>query len=393
MTVFRALTIALVMTLPATGCTWINSWLRGEDNRAPPAELTDIENPIPIQRLWETTIGSGAGGRFVKLMPAVDQGRVFAASVDGRLVALSADSGDTVWKHKTGLPISAGIGLSDDLVLVGTSSGWVVAFGREDGKEVWRTPVSSEVLATPRADEGIVVVRTVDGKFLGLNAQTGKRLWTYQYTVPVLTLRGTAPPVLAQGVVISGLDTGRLLVLSLREGVPLFEKSIAPPRGRTELERIVDIDAEPRIVGNVLFIAAYQGNLSAIDLRSGDTLWTRDLSTYAGLDAADGRVYVADARDVVWALNWHNGGPVWKQEGLSDRALSAPVANGDYVVVGDFEGYLHWLAADSGRLVGRVEADDEGIVTPPVVNGETLYVFGKGGTLSAFRVGTKTAGI
>ena len=391
MTLIRCILLTLILTLPASGCTWVNSWLRGEDNRAPPAELTDIENPIPIQRIWETTVGSGAGGSFVKLAPAVEQDRVFAASFDGRLVALNADSGEAIWKNKTGLSISAGVGLSDNLVLVGTSDGLAVAFGREDGKEVWRTQLSSEVLATPRAGEGIVVVRTVDGKLMGLKAQTGERLWTYQYSVPVLTLRGTAPPLLAQDVVISGLDTGRLLVLSLREGVPLFEKSIAPPRGRTELERIVDIDAEPRIIGNVLFIAAYQGNVSAIDLRSGDTLWTRDLSTYAGLDAADGRVYVADARDAVWALDWRNGGSVWKQEVLSGRALSAPVANGDYVVVGDFEGYLHWLAADSGELVGRVEADDEGIVAAPVVSGGILYVFGKGGTLSAFRAGTKTA--
>lgn len=384
------LILILAALLPAAGCS---SWLLGSDNRPPPAELAKIDNPIPIARLWKARVGSGTDGAFVKLIPAVADGQVYAASFDGTVTALGADDGAVRWEVEIDLPISAGVGLSDDLVLVGTPEGQVIALRRENGKQVWAAQMPSEVLAAPRAAEGMVVVRTVDGNLVGLDAATGERRWSYHYTVPVLTLRGAAPPLLAQGVVICGLDTGRVLVLSLQEGIPLFEKTIVPPRGRTELERMVDIDAEPKVVGNVLFVATYQGNVSALDLRNGDTLWTRDLSSHAGLEADAGRVYVSDAGDTVWALDWRNGDPLWKQEGLSNRNLSAPVVSDDYLVVGDFEGYLHWLARDSGRMVGRVEVDDDGIGVPPAVAGDTLYVLGNGGTLSALRVDTRTAGL
>jgi outer membrane protein assembly factor BamB len=263
-----------------------------------------------------------------------------------------------------------------------------VALNQDDGAEAWRAQVSSEILAAPRGAEGVVVVRTVDGKFTGLDARSGERLWVYSHTVPVLTLRGTAAPLLVQGVAIAGLDTGKLLVLSLRDGQPRWEKSIAPPRGRTELERMVDIDSEPRIAESVLYVTAYQGNITAIDLRSGNTLWSRDFSSYAGLDVDGRRVYISDNDDAVWALDRRNGGALWKQAELTGRKLSAPVASEDYIVVGDFEGYLHWLNKDDGKVVGRVRADSKGIATAPIVRGGNLYVLGKGGTLSAFRVGS-----
>ena len=377
----------LAMVLLVAGCS---PWFLGSDNRTPPTELVDIQNPLHIEKLWQTEVGSGADGAFVKLTPAVADGRIYAASHDGVVVALNATSGALVWKVKTKRSISAGVGLSEQFVLLGTPKGQVIAIQREDGKEAWQAQVSSEVLAAPRAADGVVVVRTVDGKFIGLDAASGTRLWTYQYTVPVLSLRGTSPPVLAQGVVISGLDTGKLLVLSLREGVPLFEKTIAPSRGRTELERMVDIDAEPKVVGSVLFIAAYQGNISAVDLRNGNIVWTREGSSYAGLDAEPGYVFVADTEDTILALNWRDGESLWQQTGLTGRQLSTPVIDGEYVVVGDFEGYLHWLAKDSGKLVGRVEVDDEGILSAPVSSGNVIYVYGKGGALSAFQVGTAT---
>ena len=376
-----------VLILLSSGCSWINSYLAGADNAPPPAELRPIEQSITIQKLWETRVGSGTGGAFIKLSPVIDQDRVYAASHDGRVAALDAASGRVLWEVKTGLPITAGVGLGDGLVLVGTGKGQVIALREEEGEEAWRAQVSSEILAAPRAAEGVVVVRTVDGQFTGLDARTGARLWGYTYTVPVLTLRGTAPPLLAQGVALAGLDTGKLLVLSLNDGTPVWEKTISPPRGRTELERLVDIDAEPRVVDSHLFVAAYQGNITAIDLRNGNTLWSRDFSSHAGLDVDTQRVYVADASDAVWALDQGNGSALWKQAELAGRTLSAPVASDHYVVVGDSQGYLHWLDKDDGKVVGRVRADGRGITVAPAVHRDTLYVLGDGGTLGAFQVG------
>ena len=381
------LILLLVLSLFSAGCGFINSYLRGSDNRIPPAKLMPIERPIAIQALWNVQVGRGQGKGFIKLAPAVDGGRVYAASHDGVVMAIDAGTGQIIWNMQTKLPISAGVGLGDDVLLVGTGEGEVLALYRQTGKEAWRAKVSSEVLAAPRAAQGIAVVRTVDGKFIGLDARSGEQRWLYSYTVPALTLRGSAPPVLDQGLVISGLETGRLLVLSLANGAPVSARMIAPPRGRTELDRMVDIDTEPRVIGAVLYVTAYQGNITAIDLRSGNTLWSRDFSSFSGLEGDDRRVYIPDENDALWALDRLNGDTLWRQEALTGRFLSRPASVGDYVVVGDYEGYLHWLAKSDGRLAGRVRADSRGIAAAPVVQGDTLFVLGKGGTLSAFRAG------
>lgn len=380
--------LILALILIGSGCSWLN--ISGTDKAEPPAELVVIQQPISINQLWETQVGSGTGGAFIKLTPAVTEERVYAASHDGVVMAVDAHSGETAWKIETKRPISAGVGLGNGLVLVGTSQGEVLALNVENGEEAWRAQVSSEILASPRVAEGVAVIRTVDGKFIGLDALSGTRLWVYEYTVPVLTLRGSAPPLLAQGVAIAGLDTGRLLVLSLRDGVPVWEKTIAPPRGRTELERMVDIDTELRVVGGILYVAAYQGKITAIDLRDGSTLWSQNLSSHAGLDADARGIYVVDEEDVVWALDRGNGITLWKQEALTRRSLSTPVVSDDYIVVGDFEGHLHWLARDSGSVVGRSRASKKGVSTPPVTGGDTIYVLGDGGMLSAFQAQGET---
>jgi len=190
-----------------------------------------------------------------------------------------------------------------------------------------------------------------------------------------------------QGLVVAGLDTGKLLVLSVDKGLPLTEKTIAAPRGRTEIERMIDIDSEPKVIGDTLYLAAYRGNVAAIDMRGGSLVWTRDVSSHAGLDADAGQVYVSDDTDAVVALERRSGGTLWKQPELTGRRLSAPAATEDYVVVGDFEGYLHWLNKDSGRIVGRIRASSAPILAPPLAAGSVVFVYGKGGTLSAFRAG------
>ncbi|MEZ5581540.1 MAG: outer membrane protein assembly factor BamB [Candidatus Competibacteraceae bacterium] len=378
--------LALVLTV--AGCGTINRYLAGTDNSIPPADLVPIENPITVEELWTTRVGSGTDGSFIKLRPALAEGTLYAASHDGVVTALDAQGGAALWSVDTELPISAGVGLGEGLVLVGTSDGEVLALAQTSGEEIWRVQVSSEILASPRAASGVVVVRTVDGKFFGLDARTGQQLWLYSHTVPVLTLRGTAAPLLDQNVAVSGLDTGKLLVLSLSDGQLIWEKTIAPPQGRTELERLVDIDTEPRIVGEVLFVTAYQGNITAINVRNGNTLWARDFSSHAGLDADSNGVYIVDEEDTVWSIDRFNGNALWRQPELKGRRLSAPVVSEDYVIVGDFEGYLHWLRKDDGKIVGRVRADNEGVTTSPVQRGETLYVLGAGGDLSAYRIGS-----
>jgi outer membrane protein assembly factor BamB len=376
--------LLLPVLLATNGCGGL-PFLSDEDNTIKPAELQPVEAAVSLQQRWSTGASSGNGEGFARLRPALEAERLFVAGYKGDVTALDAASGQVLWRNDVDLPISAGVGAGNGLVLVGTSDGDVLALRQSDGEEAWRARVPSEVLATPQVAEGIVVVRTIDGNFTALDAGSGQRLWGYSYSVPALSLRGTSTPLIAQGVVLSGLDTGKLLVLQLQSGAPVWEKTIAPARGRTDLERIVDIDAEPRLSGNELYIVTYQGNVTSVDLRNGDTLWTRDFSSYSGLDVDAGQVYVSDDEGSVWSLERRSGGSLWRQTGLSGRRLSAPVASGNYVVVGDFEGYLHWLAKDSGRIVGRVRLDSDGIATTPLARGNVLYVLGNGGELSAIQ--------
>ena len=374
----------LLLLILSAGCSWFGS----SDSGVPPAKLISIDEPIEVQKLWETQVGDGAEKQFIRLTPALQGDRIYAASYDGTVVALDAVNGQRIWKTDTELPISGGVGLSEEgMVLFGTDKGQVVALRQEDGQEAWRAQVSSEVLAAPHAGSGLVVVRSIDGKFTGLDARTGERRWVYSSTMPALSLRGSAPPLVVANLVIAGLDTGKLLVLSLDRGLPITEKTIAPPRGRTEIERLIDIDSEPKIFEDMLYLVAYHGGVVALNMRDGNLMWTRDLSSHAGLDVETRQVYLSDDEDAVLALDRSSGGTLWKQPEMKGRRLSAPAATHDYVVVGDYDGYLHWLSKDSGRIVGRVQATSKAIVAPPVVAGSIVFVYGQGGTLSAFRTG------
>ncbi|MFO1430851.1 MAG: outer membrane protein assembly factor BamB [Candidatus Competibacteraceae bacterium] len=378
-----------ILWLGGTGCSWISDYLAGSDNAIPPTELQTIENPISVSKQWDAQVGSGTEGAFIRLSPMLAEGRLYAASHNGIVMALDAANGQTVWKTDTELTITAGVGVGDGLVLVGTDKGKVLALTLADGTENWRAQVSSEILAAPRVTQGIVVVRSIDGKFTGLSAAAGQRLWLYSTpAMPALTLRGAAAPLLVPGAVIAGLENGRLLILSLDKGIPISERTIAIPRGRTDLERMVDIDADPRIVGSTLYIAAYQGNITAVNLRDGGTLWSRDISNYSGLDADTSRVYITDDSDTVQALDSRTGQTLWQQTGLIGRKLSTPVVSEGYLVVGDFEGYLHWLDIDTGKIIGRVRVDSTGIRVAPVSRGGIVYVLSEGGTLAAYQVGS-----
>lgn len=379
----RRLLPLLLLALSA-GCSWFGS----SNNSIPPAELKSIAQPISVQQLWETRVGAGTEDQFIRLVPALADGRLYAASHDGTVMALDALSGQHLWETATKLPISGGVGLNNaGLVLVGTDKGQVVALRQEDGQEAWRAQVSSEILAPPRGTAGMVVVHTVDGKFTGLDARSGEQRWVYTHALPALSLRGAAPSLVTRNLVITGLATGKLLVLSLDKGLPVTEKTIAAPRGRTEIERLIDIDSEPKVFEDTLYLVAYRGNIVAMDMRSGNLVWNREVSSYAGLDVDAQQVYVSDETDAVLALDRRNGGTLWKQAELTGRRLSAPAASTDYVVVGDFEGYLHWLSKDSGRIVGRVRAAGQGIIAPPLAAGNIVFVLGKNGALSAFRPG------
>lgn len=383
----RRAAAAVLLTFLLSGCSTISGWFSDKDNSTPPAKLEEIKDPVSLKELWSRDIGVGYDGQSVNLVPAVSGKYLLAAERDGRVVELSTETGKELWETKTHAPISAGPGVGDDLVFVGASDAQVLALNIDDGSIVWRAQVSSEVLAVPRTDLGVVVIQTADGTITGLSSSDGHRLWVADHFVPVLSLRGTSSPAVVGNAVIAGFANGKVAAISTTNGFQAWETSIAIPKGRSEIDRLVDVDADPVIVGDTAFAVSYQGRIALIDLRNGNLGWTRDMSSYAGLGVDYSQVYVTDSDSDVWALSRSNGSSVWKQKKLHNRALTAPEPFDSYVAVGDFEGYLHLLSTYDGHIAGRVRVDRKGIAARPLAVGDVLYVYGKGGTIAAYTLG------
>lgn len=388
----------LALGAALTGCAGSPSPLE------PPTELEPIDGAAAVSTVWARTFGAGAGEHYLQLRPLIIGERGFMADHRGRVWAFDARTGKLAWESNLQRPLSSAPGLVSGRLLFGTRDGQVLAMDPETGEPLWSAEVTSEVLVPPVGDQGVAVVRTVDGRLFGLDARDGRRLWVYDRDVPILTLRGTGTPVVQDGAVIAGLDNGRLAALAVRDGTVLWETPIAAPRGRSELERLTDIDGTPRIVDGVIYAVAYQGRIAAVQLSSGRVIWTREMSSYAGLTADRERVYVADADGVVWALDRTTGATLWRQESLRYRTLSAPVLYPDGVVVGDYAGYVHWMAAEDGALQARtriegpndvfpeydavVEREEEPrhVLASPVVQEDLLYAADRRGRLEVLRL-------
>jgi outer membrane protein assembly factor BamB len=391
--IFRILIVLIF--IPLSGCTYLNS-LMGEDEEIfdPPAELTEFESSVEVSELWDRNTGKGTDNQYLMLQPAIADDKIFIADTNRKLIAMNASNGRIEWTYTLTLGggffsksdkvfITGGPGLGENSVLIGTSKGDVISLDPESGEEQWRSKVSSEILSAPQKDRNIVIIRTLDGRLFGLNGNNGRRIWTYDKSVPTLSLRGTSTPVIDQGVIINGFDGGGLIALDLSSGSLIWESSIATPRGRSDLERLVDIDSTPVISGPMVYSATYQGQLAALALDTGRILWNRDISSHAGFSVDEDYLYITDDKSNIWAYDRFNGGSAWKQDILLNRQLTAPAVIGNYLVVGDFEGYLHWMDKVTGALVARQRISKDRIIVAPVISGDTVYAFSTNGQLAA----------
>ena len=383
-------TLFLVGLLPGmlAGCSTMGDWSRsilgGEDNAEPPAPLVDIEDPVPLKKLWSASVGVGDDRQFINLVPAVDDSQVFVANRKGRVAAFDAETGKENWSVKTEVAISAGPGAGEGIVLVGTSDAEVLALSAVDGTLLWKTEVSSEVLSVPQIDLDKVIVQTVDGNVAGLDAEDGREIWVHDRSIPVLTLRGTSSPAVQHGLVVVGYANGKLAALSVEKGFDVWETSITVPQGSSEIDRMVDIDGDPIIVGGAVYVTTYQGRVAVVDIQNGNPGWTRDMSSNVGLGVDFSQVYVTDDQSHVWALSRSTGASEWMVETLDNRGLTAPEPFGDYVAVGDVEGYVHLLSRYDGHIAARVKVDGKGIRSRLLTRNEVLYVYGNSGKLAAF---------
>ncbi len=360
-------------------------WFSASDPSREPADLTKVVNQIHPQKLYSIDIGAGTL-QYARLRPSITDGTLYISDAEGRVQARDAATGKVIWRVETELPASSGPGLGEDLLAIGTSEAQVVALSRNDGAELWRTDVSGEVLAVPAVAYGVVVVHTVDGNLFALDALTGEQKWRYDRQTPVLTLRGSSSPVIDGTTVYCGFAGGKVIALSLDTGTVEWEKIISIPSGRSDLERMTDVDGDPVIYNGSIYAGSYQGEVAALGQGSGKIFWKHEISSYTDMSVNWQHLLVSDEFGHVWALDPDTGAAKWRQQALSNRKLTGPVMLGDVVVVGDLDGYLHWLSADDGSIIARTSVGGDALMATPQVEGEVLYVLDSGGDLTAVRL-------
>ena len=356
----------------------------GKESVREPAELVDIENPrIKPKRVWGASAGDGSDGKISGLRLRLESDALYAADVDGHVYAYAQDSGKRLWRVDTDSRVISGPTVSGDTIYVGTLDAEVIALKRADGSEKWRKKMSSEVLGPPASEGGIVVARTVDGRVFGLSTSGGERIWSFDRLVPSLVLRGSSSPLLAAGRVFVGMDNGRIVSLRVTDGQPVWEQAVATPSGRTELERLIDIDGDLVAAPSCVIAGSFGGEVACIQPDSGEIVWRRAIRSYTSMALSSDKVYVTDDAGVLWALDLATGAAAWKQEDMAYRRLSAPAFFDGFVVVGDFEGYLHWIDPDTGEMVARSRVGSDPILTAPVAGTDRLFVMGSTGRIAA----------
>ncbi len=380
----RAMPLVIAFAVICSASLTAGCGLGKDDNIEPPAELVDFRNELDVRRVWSSKVGGASDRLRLGLGPATDGATIYAGTYDGRVQALNADTGRTVWSVRTDLPLSAGPGYSNGRLAFGTADGQILLLDATDGSEIWRQPVGSEVIAPPALSANVVAFRSVDGRLRGLSVSDGREIWTVEQNLAALTLRGDTSPQIAGQVVVSGFDNGRVGAYELATGDTVWEIPIANPTGTNELDRLVDISSGLRVVGNDVYTVGYHGRAVSIDLNTGLVLWQQELSSFAGLGVDVNNVYVTDEVSSIVALDRRGGVTQWRQDALRLRDVTAPTRFGATVAVGDLEGYLHLLDPEDGRFLARTKAASDRISSQPLVVGQTIYVQADDGTVAAF---------
>ncbi len=371
--------VMLTAVLSVVGCA------RDKDVE-PPAELVQFDATRRVERVWSASVGGDAEIQRLGLGLGANSTHVFGAGRGGDVAAFAIETGKQAWRTETRTSLSGGTGAGDSLVAVGSIDGEVIALDAKTGAERWRARVSGEVLSAPAVSENVVAVRTVDGALRGLSATDGREVWLHEQQVPRLSLRGTSRPVIAGDLVICGFDNGKVVAVNLADGALVWETPVTPPRGRTELERLVDIDSAVVVSGNDVFTAGFQGRVAMLARDTGQVWWSREASSHRGVGVDDNAVYLSSADGEVVALRRTTGVELWRQNVLARRGLSAPAAHERGVIVGDFQGYLHVLDKASGAPAARTDSLDARISQPPLVVGALAIAVTDRGRLAALRV-------
>lgn len=370
--------LLLISVVLITGCG-------DDDNAEPPAELTEFKQTHYLAEQWSVSTDDNIEQQYLLIEPLLLKDRIVTAGRNGTLNVYNLEDGDELAEIELDIALSGGVGGNENLWLVGSRNGELIAISAKNNAILWRTQVPSEILARPVIyNNSIVLVRTADGQILGVDIKTGSIDWNYSRTIPSLTLRGSSPPILSRSYFYTGLESGRLIAMSPIDGEVAWDIALTLPQGRSEIQRLVDIDGKSELYGRVLYAASFHGRIAAIDVTRGQFLWARSFSSNTGVSVDTDAVYSSDDRSHIWALDRNNGATLWKQDKLQARGVTRPVIFKDFLVVGDVEGYIHVLSRFDGRFVARTRVDSDGILVPPVVDGDSILVLSRDGYLAAY---------
>ena len=383
--------VGLISLALLSGC----SWFSGEEDVVTMSPLPKVDNQFQPTEVWSRSVGDGTGEFYSNLRPGWQDNRVFSADRHGVVKALDIDSGKEIWSadlsEKTGffsknLPalLSGGVAAADGKIFIGSEKAQVYALSAEDGTVAWQTKVAGEAVSMPVISDGLVLIHTSNGMLQALNESDGSIKWTANLDMPPLTLRGESAPTTAFGAAIVGGDNGRVSAIMLTQGQMIWQQRISQAAGATEIARLNDVNTTPVVVNNMVYALAYNGNLVAMDLRSGQIAWRREIGSVNDLIVDGNRIYIVDQDDRVMALDTQGGVAIWRQSDLLHRNLTSPVLFDGYLVAGDSEGYLHWMDTDTGRFVAQNKVDSSGLQSKPVVAGSKLLVQANGGEVYAF---------
>lgn len=355
-----------------------------------PAELDiDFKDQINFKRIWKKSVGEGDQELKLQLSPILRDDKIYSVDTEGFLSAIDRLSGKTVWSHELDEAISSGLAVDRDSLYVVTFSGYLVSLQLENGQENWRSPLSSEATAPPAVNGELVIVQTIDGKVAAFGAQDGKQRWRHDSVVPILSLRGTAKPLVSRKYTVTSFANGELLTLRNDIGLPLWKATLALPKGRTELERLVDSDGQPLLDGDTLYAAAYQGKIFALSALDGQEIWSKEISSFNKLALGFGKLFVTTDKGEIIALDKQSGKELWRNEEFLYRRLGSPVVFDQFVMAADFEGYIHVLSVLDGKVLARKYPDSDGVMGEMIVKGDRLYVYARSGDIVSYQLNPK----
>jgi outer membrane protein assembly factor BamB len=385
MTVFKKISIVWILGFLA-GCTQIDDFVLGKDNTPRPATLEKISPKMNLVTDWSVPVGkSKSANAYLKLKPVVKGNTIFTATSSGTIEALDKTSGKLIWSTQLKDNVISGPSVAEDLVAVGTDSATVVVLNQLDGKELWQAKISGDSLSKPVIAKGKLIIKTINGNLYAFNVKTGEKLWVSDHGSPNLILKASASPVIMDKVALVGYSDGKLDAVDLQSGTVVWQRSIGYPNGSSDVERLIDIDADPIVRGDLVYLASYQGYIGALNMTDGQFKWYKPASTYRNLAIDHETLYMTDSEDVIWAIDRQSGQVHWKQDSLKARVLTEPVLMGHNLYIGDKTGYLHVLSSQSGEVLARTRINGT-INTAPTVSGNNIYVMTTNGKLSRFSV-------